>query len=170
MTTPTATDDADIVDLTRPTKPPRFQLDDDVFTFARKVPVGRLARLIGFQKQMSNFSETYDLEPLYNLLGLVMPAESVEKIRERADSLENPIDHIDLLSAIDHMMEVWGMRPTQPSSDSSTTSDDGTSGTTSTDGPPAAGSTLKALLQTDSSTSPIDTSSSLLTTTTANGS
>lgn len=140
MTEPTV-EDQDLVDLTRPRPTPRFRLGPDIFTFAPAIPIGRMPAILRAQRGLGNFAETEDLGPLWTFFALVMDTDNLDRLRARCDSITDPVDHVDLMNVMNHMVEVWGMRPTVPSSESGTTSADGTAGTPSTAGPSASAST-----------------------------
>lgn len=145
MTTPTPTTALgadDIVDLTqagRPaTQPLRFRIDADTFEAAAKVPVGHLTQAINLRGNITGG----DLEPVLRFLDAVLYPHSAQIVRARAVDVANPIDHTDLLNVLNHLIERWGMRPTEPSPNSSTPSGDGTSGTSSPAGAQPAALTL----------------------------
>lgn len=128
-------DDGDVVDLSQiPKRANRFRLYGTVYTFAPRVPVGRLGSLMDLQRGMGDGIRSGDLEPMFTVLGKVMAPDAVLELRQHADDIINPVDHTDILNALNYMLEVWGLRPPAESPGFTTTSGDVMSGTVSTDG------------------------------------
>lgn len=131
-----------VVDLSNPNRPNGlvpFVLYGHTYHFAAAAPLANLAAMAKLQTQVgANFEH---LDVLWELWALVMPKESVERMKARASDLLDPIDQHDMISIQNFMLETWGKGRTPPSGSSWNGSSGATTGTSSTDGPPPAVST-----------------------------
>lgn len=118
-------------DFTLSNTPKRFKINDDIFEAAPEIPLDMLGKLANFavkddvslQDRVSDFYDFFD--------GVLFP-DSAARFRERGSSRDNPIGINHVQKIVPWLMEAYGMRPTQPSSDSGSGSSDGN--TSSTDG------------------------------------
>lgn len=143
FTAPPPQDEVEIRDFTIKRKRIPFKVDDDKFEAYGRLSVPLMQQLIKAAKNLSNIAEKEDFGAIYGIFDQVLYPESATRFRERAESLGD--DAIDvkeqLMPIIHYLLERYGVRPTQPSSDSSTGSPSGTDGTTSTAGQPQVEST-----------------------------
>ena len=149
----------EIIDLTPPEtqlQPKWFRIGprpDDIFCAAPSVPV-----LFGVQyvhaMHALNSEDTTAAEKFIDLLAKVLMPGHKERWEARYTDPEHPIDHRIVFSTMDRLLEEWGLRPPEPSGDSSDGSPDPDAGTSSTAGPPSAESTSPASPSTEASTSP----------------
>lgn len=121
----------------------QFDIDGDVFTAAPGLPAGTLAEFgIGYADALSETSSIKDqFDALSSVIRLVLLPESYERFTARLTDSERPIDLEQLNEVIVWLLEQYGLRPTEPSSDSSSGPPALEPGTSSTDGVPAADST-----------------------------
>lgn len=133
-------------------QPKRFKVHPDTFTAPALLSAPTIAALAGFagkfaQMQNDDGTSNINVEDIPGLMEDVgdffvelLDEESGPKFRARLLGKTDPIDLIrQALPIMFWLMEVYGLRPTQPSSGSATGSDDGGPG--STDGAPNDGST-----------------------------
>lgn len=131
MTEPTT-----IKDFTAKRERLLFRIDDDVFEAARDLPGKVLARFAGRFNDVEKDSPERQIEAISDGLGMVLLPESNALFQKRLEDLENPIGLEQAGGVIEWLLEHYGMRPTEPSSDSSTGPASPASGTSSTDAPP----------------------------------
>ena len=110
-----------------------FRIDADVFEATRTPPGKALARFAGRFANVENLSPEKQLDAFADALGMVLLPESNSRFQKRLDDLENPISLDQTGRVIEHLLERYGLRPTEPSSDSSTGPASPAPGTSSTD-------------------------------------
>lgn len=100
-------------------KPVTFALDGDTFYCAPKLPTP-LLRKVSELKKSGNADELSEdrIEQLFGLLREILLDDSVKLYNERLESKTNPIDVSEVSEIISWLMEVYGLRPFQESSDS----------------------------------------------------
>ncbi len=152
ITTPV---DEDIKDFTVARKPIRFRIDDDFFTAAPALPADRLLQFAKLADAID--PKNLEMQPFHDLFSMVLRSESAEVFIDRLSNPDNPIDFEQLNGVMVWLMEQYGLRPTEPSSDSSTTSPTPDDGTNSTVAPIVMESTSLPYQQTPSSTSSTST-------------
>lgn len=133
--------DSDIVDLSNPDRPAGlvpFRLYGHVYHFAAAAPLENFAAMAKLQTEVGVNFENLDI--LWQLWGLVMPAESVERLRARAADINDPVDDGDMVRLQNFMLETWGKGRRKPPASSSDGSNGATTGMSSTDGAPPAAS------------------------------
>lgn len=126
-------------DFTKAKKRVTFQIDDDTFEAPSVLPVPvmqELAKSADGLKAGASSSET--LGQVVDVFNVILLDSSAEKLRGRIASKDNPVDLEQLIDVMLWLLEVYGLRPTQPSSDSSTGQPNDVSGTPSTAGAPSA--------------------------------
>lgn len=136
MTQPIPTDATPVKDFSRKRERPVFRIDDDLFEAATALPGKTLAR---FATRFADIEKTpFDkqLDVFADALGMVLLPESNARFQKRLDDLENPIELEQASDVIQWLLEHYGLRPTEPSSDSSTGPASPASGTNSTDAQP----------------------------------
>lgn len=116
----------------RETKP--FTVDGDTFQAAVAIP-GEV--FVEFTERFADFEESgtwrENFEALAAALELVLLPDSYKLIRDRMKDLTNPIDLDQMADIVLWLMDEYGLRPTQPPSDSSDGSPSPESGTSSTE-------------------------------------
>lgn len=142
----------DIKDFTEIVPDRRFKIDGDEFELVRDLPA---MILMQFGADIDKFDKTTELteqmELLDRLFRMVMPKKHADLFVERLSSTENPIGLMQATNVLRWSMEQYGLRPTEPSENSSDgQEEDG--GTNSTDSAPEQVSTSEQLPLTDSST------------------
>jgi hypothetical protein len=135
MTQPIPTEATPVKDFTRKRKRLVFRIDDDLFEAAQAIPGKTLARFAGRFADLEKAPPEAQLDAIADALGMVLLPESNARFQERLDDLENPIELEQGSDVIAWLMEEYGNRPTEPSSDSSTGLSSPESGTNSTDAP-----------------------------------
>lgn len=125
----------------------KFRIDDDVFVGVPGVPGLALLRFGTLFDGMTESQFAADPKALNEMMKLVLTDESAELFLARMDSREKPISLGQMMDVLPWLMEKYGMRPTEPSSDSQPGSPSPDGGTSSTvvASPSASTSTSSAL-------------------------
>ena len=92
---------------------------------------------LGLAVEMSNIGKTFAggeglerVEALWEFFGGILQGDGADRLKQQAHSKIDPLDIKQLMDIMNWLLEVYGLRPTQPSNDSSTgSSDDGKSST-----------------------------------------
>lgn len=103
-----------------------FNLDGERFDCAPAVPVTSLQELANYAGEVNSNNAADFLQKFF---GLVMDADNQSRIAARMVDKTNPLDMDQALEIMHWLLEAYGMRPTQSSSDISTgspTDGDGT--------------------------------------------
>lgn len=143
-------DTVQIRDFTIKQKSVKFRVDDDIFEAYAILGLPLLQDLVQVSKTIGDMLREQKYDALFDLFDNVLFPDSAKRFRQRATS--KGVEAIDvkrqLMPIFYYLMEEYGMRPTQPSSDSLTSSPNGTDGTTSTAGssPTDSTSTSSTLL------------------------
>ena len=117
-----------------------FQLDDDQFEARSVLPVPVMQELIRVSKELQVDALGEDaLVKVLSIFNLVLLGQSAELFRSRVESVDKPVDLTQVMDIMVWLMEMYGQRPTQPSSDSSDGLPSETGGTISTAGVPSIG-------------------------------
>lgn len=122
-----------VKDFSRKRERLAFRIDDDVFEAATALPGKTLARFATRFTDIERTPFNKQLELFADALGMVLLPESNSRFQKRLDDLENPIELEQASDVIQWLMEAYGLRPTEPSSDSSTGPASPAPGTNSTD-------------------------------------
>lgn len=118
-------------------EPITFRIAPDMFECVPEIALDGLAELAGLASN-SGDDRTMQLNKMKDFFDSIMTFDSAAKFRERcrvptqAEPNPHPIGMRHIKDVIPWLMEVYGLRPTQPSSESSDGSDD--EDTSSTDG------------------------------------
>lgn len=142
--------DEEIRDFTHAVKLIRFKIAPDVFQCAPGLPVLSLIEFASLAEKLEN-APTDEYASMFDILfGIVLTEDSFDRFRARLGFKKNPddpdevdlskkypIDFEHLNDLIPWILEKYGMRPTEPSSDSSTGSESPDGGTNSTATAPA---------------------------------
>lgn len=111
-----------------------FTADGDTFYALPRVPTKLFSGLIVKIQAAKEMDERVDA--VLEFFTVCLFDESLELMNKRLVSKNNPIDVGQAMDIIAYLTEVYGGRPTQPSSNSSDGSTTGETGSTSTDGQP----------------------------------
>jgi hypothetical protein len=92
---------------------------------------------LGLAVEMSNIGKTFAggeglerVDTLWEFFGGILQDDGADRLKKQAYSKIDPLDIRQLMNIMNWLLEVYGLRPTQPSNDSSTgSSDDGKSST-----------------------------------------
>lgn len=120
-------------------EPVSFELDGDMFYCASKLPmfvIRKVGQLRGIENENLNEDK---IEKFLSILRDILLDESVTLLNERLESKTNPIDISEISGIIAWLLEVYGLRPFQESSDSpngSSMSNTENGGISLTDGAP----------------------------------
>ena len=144
---PQDTDVVQIRDFTIRQKKIKFKIDEDVFEAYAILGLPLLQEIVQTSKKLGAMVEEQNYNAFFEIFDKILYPESAKRFRTRAESIGD--DAIDvkrqLLPVLYYLLEEYGVRPTQPSLDSSSGLPSGISGTTST-----PGSSLEVLDSTDS--------------------
>ena len=130
MTEPTAS--PPVKDFSRQRKRLQFRIDDDLFEPARALPGKTLTRFAARFADVDKAPVDKQLDVFTEALGMVLLPESNARFQKRLDDLEQPIELEQASDVITWLLEEYGLRPTEPSSDSSSGLPSPASGTNST--------------------------------------
>lgn len=125
-----------VKDFSRERKRLVFRIDGDVFEAATALPGKVLARFAKRFNDIENVPVDEQLDAFADALGMVLLPESNALFQKRLDDLQHPIELDQASDVIQWLLEEYGMRPTQPSSDSSTGQPSPASGTSLTGAAP----------------------------------
>lgn len=131
MTEPTVSPPP-VKDFSRPHRQLQFRIDDDLFEAARALPGKTLARFAARFADIEKTPLTQQLDVFAEALGMVLLPESNARFQKRLDDLEQPIELEQASDVITWLLEEYGLRPTEPSSESSSGPSSPASGTNST--------------------------------------
>lgn len=125
-------------DFSKKREPVEFQIDDDIFTAPSILPVPSMQELAEVANAIKIETDNAKLfQRITEVFDAVLTEASAKRFRQRVTSKEEPIDVEQLVDIMLWLLEEYGLRPTQPSSDSSNGALSVTSGTLSTAGAPA---------------------------------
>lgn len=129
----------------------QFVIDDDTFYAPARVPA---QTLIDFTKMFDGLTGNTDtqktIDAFMATIKLVLLPDSAELFLQRMRDMENPIDMEQVNEVIPWLMEKYGLRPTQPSENSSDGQPGQESGTPSTETQPVEESISSPSLPIDS--------------------
>jgi hypothetical protein len=111
-------------------EPKEFYLNDDRYEAVAIMPFGLVAKVAGLK--MDTNAETID--KILDFFGIILMDEYVDKFKAGTVSKTKPIGMPQVMGIINWLLEEYGLRPTQPSADSSSTSESADGSTPSTAG------------------------------------
>lgn len=125
--------DDDIKDFTTAKKPPRFKIDDDIFTGVTDMPAELAMEFSTRADSMgdSNLSMKERIDIVKEVIDLVLVPASAEIFKARLSSRDKPIGVGAFKDVLPWLFEHYAARPTTPDSDSSSGSGNQESGTNS---------------------------------------
>lgn len=129
-----------------------FRVDDsgDVFEAAPAIPAEILAEFASRFSSLDGTDTSKSFQTIVEVLELVLLPDSFTRLRARMSDRENPVEIDQLNDLILWLLGEYGLRPTQPSSDSSAGPLSPGSGMSSMDAALGAESTYAASLVTSS--------------------
>lgn len=143
FTPPPDDDDVEIKDFTLKQKRIKFKIDNDIFEATRVVGLPLMQDLVKVTRGMGKMSDSGDFSAIPAIFNELLLPASAQRFSERLQAKGD--DAIDvrqqLLPVLQYLLEKFGLRPTQLSSESSPGSPGETDGITSTDGSSAEAST-----------------------------
>jgi len=116
-------------------KPKEFKIGADVFIAPPVIPAVVLAELAGMAGSLAETQQGGDLmavlEKVASLFDGLLTEETAPRFRARLLGRTEPIDlHRQAIPILQWLMEVYGLRPTEPSSSSASGLDGGGGGST----------------------------------------
>ena len=126
------TDNLKFKDFSIDESPVRFKVGADTFEAPHALPLPVMADLVDLSKGSDSATSQQSIERLLTVFDKILLPDSALHFRHRIMDQVNPIGFRQLMDIFHWLLEVYGLRPTEPSSASSTGPSDG--GTTSTDG------------------------------------
>lgn len=95
----------------------KFRIDEDEFLALRDIPAAAMLEFMGKADGLNEDNMTMaDIEQMVRLL--LVPS-SADRFVERLTDMDNPIGMTTLNKVLPWLMEEMGLRPTEPSEDSS---------------------------------------------------
>jgi hypothetical protein len=89
-------------------------MDGDTFTAARDLPANVVKKLVSFESK----TMPEQVEVVMDMLDLILIEESATRFAARMSSADNPISVNQIISLMNDLLEVYGLRPTTPLSTS----------------------------------------------------
>lgn len=137
FTAPPPDDEVEIRDFTLKVKRIKFKIDDDVFEAYAALSLPLMQKLIKTAKSLGDMVKDEKFDGITTIFDELLHPQSAERFKQRVQAIGD--DAIDvkqqLIPILYHLLEKYGVRPTQLSSDSSIGSPSETGGITSTAGP-----------------------------------
>lgn len=125
-------------DFSKKREPVEFKIDDDLFVAPPVLPIPTMQELAETAESIKTEKNNAALfAKITSIFDAVLTDTSARRFRERISSKEEPVDIEQLVDIMLWLLEEYGLRPTQPSSDSSSGALSVTSGTLSTAGAPS---------------------------------
>jgi|SRR5690349_13067450 len=119
----------------------KFKIYDEIFEASPELPLGMMQQMVKLRSLRDTVDEV-GLDGVLDIVDMFILDESMERIRQMVNDKRKPFGVRHLQEIVPWLLEQYGLRPTQPSSNSSTGSLDGETGTSSTDGVQPAELTL----------------------------
>lgn len=147
----------EIADFSFSPEPKTFTINGDVFKCTPELPLGLMAKAatIKFDAKTLREDPEHALDPLVDFFASVMFEDSFKIFQERLTDKERPIGLRHIMKILPWLLEVYGLTPTMPPSDSSGSSV--SDGETSTAGASSAESNPSSSQPTADSISSITT-------------
>jgi len=134
------TTDVRFKDFSTPNQPVSFQVDGDLFEAPAVLPVPVMQELVVTADKLKNIGEDASVfTAMIEIFDVILVDASAARFRERVNSKTEPIGMQQIVDIMLWLLEAYGLRPTQPSSDSLTGALAEMSGTPSVAGAPSAG-------------------------------
>lgn len=111
------TSESPIKDFSKRRKLIRFKIDEDTFEAAPAIPAEILTDFVVQFSDVENLPVDSRVKALAEVLEMILKPESFTRFKTRLRDRESPIDIDQLNDIIIWLMEQYGQRPTQPSTD-----------------------------------------------------
>lgn len=105
-------------DFTRERKPITFTIDDDKFDAVPAIPAQTLMDMTSEFESMDADNAAESIKAMQEVLEKFLMPASFRRFTERMSSQAEPIEFPQVNDVIFWLLEQYGMRPTQPSSES----------------------------------------------------
>lgn len=141
-------------DFSRPVRKIHFRVGQEEYDAIPAIPLGMVMELGGLVKNFGSVAAgEFDtkMDALYTFFDGLLQDDGGTRFRKQAQSKVDPLDPKQVIDVMHWLLEVYGLRPTEPSSDSS--SGLSATGSSSTDGAQVEGSTHSSSESFESSTS-----------------
>jgi hypothetical protein len=126
-------------DFSRPKRQVKFTVGGYEYEAMSAIPLGLALDMAKVARTFKAVDEDSRLDGLWQFFDAALMGDGGKQIQKQAYDKTDPLDTNQLVSIMNWLLEVYGLRPTEPSSNSSTGSSE--SGTSSTDGVQAEDST-----------------------------
>lgn len=110
---------AEVKDFTPVVDPVRFKIHDDVFEGVEELPTGKGLHFIALMEKMDPASVEDHAKVIEEMVRLVLVPESAQLMLDRLDGKGKAIGLKTFTDVLQWLMEKYGLRPTELSSDSS---------------------------------------------------
>lgn len=135
-------------DFSRPSRQVRFTVGSYEYEAMPAIPLGMALDMAKLKNIFTSEDPAAKLDGLWSFFDGALLDDGGQQIQKQAYDKKDPLDTHQLMEIMNWLLEVYGLRPTQPSIDSSTGSSE--SGTSSTDGAPLEESIPSISTSTDS--------------------
>lgn len=126
-------------DFSRPPRQVKFQVGGQSYEALPALPIGLAMDLASLAQTLGTGDVTSKIGAMWELFEALLQDDGGQRFKQQAYDKRDPLDLPQTLNVMNWLLEVYGLRPTGPSSDSSTGSTD--TDTSSTDGAPGEEST-----------------------------
>jgi len=115
------TDNVRYRDFSGTAEPVRFKIDNDVFEAPAVLPIPVMQELVNVADRMKNLGhDSAALNAIVEVFNVILTDASARRFGERIASKSEPIGIRQVIDIMMWLLEAYGLRPTEPSSDSST--------------------------------------------------
>lgn len=130
------TETVEFKDFSRPERRVTFKVGSYEYEAVAAVPLGLAFDMARISRTFGGDDSEAKLNSLWQFFDAALIGDGGQQIQKQAYDKTDPLDMNQLMNIMQWLLEVYGLRPTEPSSISSTGSRE--SGTSSTDGAPLA--------------------------------
>jgi len=119
-------------DFSRQSKQIKFTVGEQEYESVPALGIGLAVEMSKIGKTFAGGEGLERVDALWEFFGGILLDDGADRLKKQAHSKTDPLDVKQLMEIMNWLLEVYGLRPTEPSTPSSTGSSDG--GTSSTDG------------------------------------
>lgn len=119
-------------DFSRPSREVKFKIGRQDYDALSALPLGLAIDLGKSAATLTGGELAEKIDTIWELFGGLLQGDGGERLKAQAYDKEDPLDLTQLTGVLFWLLEVYGLRPTEPSSSSSDGSSD--TDTSSTDG------------------------------------
>lgn len=123
-------------DFSRPPRQVKFKVGQQDYDAMPALPLGMAVDLGLLAKSLATGEIAEKIQVMWELFDGLLQGDGGSRLKTQAYDKQDPLDLTQTMSIIAWLLEVYGLRPTEPSSDS--LSGESPTGTSSTDGAPHA--------------------------------